>query len=107
VKNHIKYKSTGTNINGGCVENTAISNLRNIMEDDSKLDELYGQFTEIVADRIKEGYDIVEICPIMIRIALELYKTTMTDEEYNAMVEFIYDYRDEINKIVPSNSAFH
>jgi hypothetical protein len=43
----------------------------------------------------------------MIRIALELYKTTMTDEEYNAMVEFIYDYRDEINKIVPSNSAFH
>jgi DNA-directed RNA polymerase subunit F len=89
------------------VDNTAIVNLRNMMEDDSKLDELYGQFTEIVADRIKQGYDIVEICPIMIRIALELYKTTMTDEEYNAMVEFIYDYRDEINKIVPSNSAFH
>jgi hypothetical protein len=77
-----------------------------VEEEDKTLDELYGQFTELVAHKINSGYEVIEIAPVMIRVALELYKTVMSDEDYQEMVEFIYENRDEISTIVPP-SSFH
>jgi len=77
------------------------------VEEDKKLDELYEQFTEIVAGQINEGYKVIEIAPVMIRVALELYRTTMSEEDYESMVEFIYENRDQIQIITPNGPAIH
>lgn len=53
-----------------------------------------------LADRLL-GEDIkaIEIAPILIKLGLEIYKTVMTEEDYNRMVDFISDHRDEINDL--------
>lgn len=77
------------------------------MDEDKKLEELYNQITEIVAEQINDGYEVIEIAPIMIRVALELYRTTMGEEDYESMVEFIYENRNQINVIVSSGPSIH
>jgi predicted secreted protein len=77
------------------------------VDEDKKLEELYNQITEIVAEQINDGYEVIEIAPIMIRVALELYRTTMGEEDYESMVEFIYENRNQINVIVSSGPSIH
>jgi len=77
------------------------------VDEDKKLEELYNQITEIVAEQINDGYEVIEIAPIMIRVALELYRTTMSEEDYESMVEFIYENRNQINVIVSSGPSIH
>ena len=63
---------------------------------DSKIEELYGkyiQFTEIML----EEYDSLEIAGIMVAQALSIYRTAMTEQEYNQMVDNISDSRDLVH----------
>ncbi len=46
-----------------------------------------------------EDVKAIEIAPILIKLGLEIYKTVMSPEDYNRMVDFISDHRDEINDL--------
>ena len=43
-----------------------------------------------------EDYDAMEAAAIMSTLALSLYKTCMSDEDYQRMVKNIYDQRDQV-----------
>jgi hypothetical protein len=61
--------------------------------DENRTEELYSKyikFTEIML----EGYDSLEIAGVMTAQALSIYRTVMTEEEYNQMVDSISDSRD-------------
>jgi hypothetical protein len=69
------------------------------MDDDSKLEDLYLSMTAYTAECIKNGNDVLEVSALMIRIGLELYKTTLNEEDYHRMVDFISENRNQINPI--------
>jgi hypothetical protein len=63
------------------------------MDNDSRTEELYSKyikFTEIML----EEYDSLEIAGVMTAQALSIYRTMMSEKEYNQMVDNISDSRD-------------
>jgi hypothetical protein len=67
------------------------------MEND-RLEELYYALVKITADLTTAGYSSMEISAVMTRVALQIYKTTLSDQDYNRMVDIISQSRNEIEK---------
>ena len=41
-------------------------------------------------------YDPMEVAAIMLAQALSIYRTTMSEEDYNLMIDSISDHRDKV-----------
>lgn len=67
--------------------------------DDDKLEDLYREIATHTAEYIKNGHDVLAVSALMVRIGLELYKTSLDDEGYDKMVDFISENRNQINPI--------
>lgn len=52
----------------------------------------YLQFTGIML----EDYDSMEIAAVMVTIGLSLYKTCMDEEDYQRIVQNIFDKRNDV-----------
>lgn len=68
------------------------------MDEDTKLEELYHALLRVTAELVNNGYDAMEISAVMTRVALQIYKTKLSDKDYNQMVDFISQSRGEIEK---------
>lgn len=66
---------------------------------DEKLIHTYNEFMTLTDQLLGENVRAIEIAPILIKLGLEIYKTVMSAEDYNRMVDFISDHRDEINDL--------
>jgi hypothetical protein len=73
------------------------------MEDSSILaDEIY----QITDELMKEGHKPFAIAAIYSMIAMQIYKTTMSEDEYNSMIDFISNNRDKVKRLVDSSVIF-
>ncbi len=66
---------------------------------DEKLINTYHEFMSLTDKLLGEDVKAIEIAPILIKLGLEIYKTVMNQDDYNRMVDFISDHRDEINDL--------
>ncbi len=66
---------------------------------DEKLVNTYNEFMNLTDKLLGEDVRAIEIAPILIKLGLEIYKTVMSPEDYDRMVDFISDHRDEINDL--------
>lgn len=66
--------------------------------EDSKLEDLYYTLVKLTAELVNSGYNAMEISAVMTRVALQIYKTTLNNEDYNRMIDVISSSRDEIEK---------
>lgn len=66
---------------------------------DEKLINTYHEFMSLTDKLLGEDVKAIEIAPILIKLGLEIYKTVMDQDDYNRMVDFISDHRDEINDL--------
>lgn len=55
--------------------------------------ELYGKYMKF-AEELSEKYDALAIAGVMTAQALSIYRTAMSESEYNQMVDSISDSRD-------------
>jgi len=62
---------------------------------DKKLQQLYSNFLEF-ADHMSGEYGAMEVAAIMMTQALTIYKSALSEEEYNRMVDSISAMRDQI-----------
>lgn len=67
-------------------------------EREQKLIQLYNLYLSLTDKSLGEGYDSLEIAPILIKLGLEIYKTTMSEEDFEKLCSFIYESRNQINK---------
>ena len=58
-------------------------------------EELYAKYLQFGGIMLEE-YDSMEIAAVMITQGLSLYKTVMSEEDYQRMVQSIYDKRNEV-----------
>lgn len=68
------------------------------MDNEQSLEDLYYTLVKITTELTGAGYNAMQIGAVMTRVALQVYKTTLSDQDYNKMVDFISQSRDEIEK---------
>lgn len=66
---------------------------------DDNLVNTYNEFMILTDKLLGEDVKAIEIAPILIKLGLEIYKTVMSPDDYDRMVDFISDHRDEINDL--------
>ena len=73
---------------------------------DSGLDELYHSYWEVHNEKMG-SYSPLEIAAILMTQSLTIYKTVLSEDEYNSMVDSISDLRDQVKEIPESASILH
>jgi hypothetical protein len=68
------------------------------MTTDNELNELYTKFWELTSDLLPE-YSPVAIAGVMVAQALTIYKTVLTEEGFDGMVDSISDSRKNVKKL--------
>jgi hypothetical protein len=63
---------------------------------EDKIENLYNSYLEFT-DKMVGEYDPIEVAAIMVIQALSIYKTILSENEYNSMVDNISDRRDQVN----------
>lgn len=63
-----------------------------------RLEDLYYTLVKVTSELTNSGYDSMEVGAVMTRVALQIYKTTLNDQDFNKMVDFISQSRNEIEK---------
>ena len=66
---------------------------------ENDLIEVYNKYMELTDKLLGENISAIEVAPIMIKLGLEIYKTVMTPEDYDRMVDFISDHRDDVQDL--------
>lgn len=66
---------------------------------DENLINTYHEFMMLTDKLLGDDIKAIEIAPILIKLGLEIYKTILPPEEYDRMVEFIYDRKDDIKDL--------
>ncbi len=66
---------------------------------DEQLTSLADDIYNMAGDKIKEGEKPFAIAAVFIMIALQIYKTSLSEEEYNLMVDSISENRDNIKSL--------
>jgi hypothetical protein len=68
---------------------------------DNNLEELYNTYLEFTSDMV-ENYGAMEVAAIMMAQALSIYKTALSEMDYNQMVDSISSSRSQVKKFIPS-----
>jgi hypothetical protein len=76
-------------------------------EDNSYLDELYGELTELAGEKIGDGIPVEEVSALFIRIGLEIYRTANTEEEFNNMIDYLSENRHHISSLDTGSGHLH
>jgi hypothetical protein len=58
---------------------------------------LVGQITAL----IKSNHDVLAVAAVLCKLSLQLYRTTLSDADYDRMVDAISDMRDRITPLQP------
>lgn len=64
--------------------------------------ELYSKYMKFT-EAMSEEYDALAVAGIMTAQALSIYKTMMSDEEYNLMIDTISDSRESVQSFQGHN----
>jgi hypothetical protein len=64
-------------------------------KNDHSIEDLYAKYLQFTSVML-EDYKDIEIAGIMITQALSMYKTVLLEEDYQRMVQSIYDRRNDV-----------
>ena len=85
-------KSISENLNGGYVENIDIKRKNMLENSEEELYKKYMAFNDVML----EQHDPMEIAAILVIQGLTFYRSFMSEEDYQRMVNSIYDRRDQV-----------
>jgi hypothetical protein len=77
------------------------------MNTSNDLDSLYQEYWRHHDGILGRGHDPLEIAAVLVTQALSIYRTVLTAEDYNRMVDDIGARRDQVRKLVPGVRDIH
>ena len=63
--------------------------------DEEEFEALYTEYISLT-NELLENFDVLMIAAIMTTIGFSLYKTSLSAEDYNKIVDSMYDLKDDI-----------
>ena len=67
--------------------------------DEEQYQACYDDLIEVVNDLLENNIDVLMVAAVMTTIGFSLYKTSLSAEDYNKMVDAMYDLKDDIMEI--------
>lgn len=77
-----------------------------IETNDDQLMAIQTSYTELTKRFMEEGFDGFVCAAIMTKLALMIYKSALSEEEYNLMIDEISSSRDYVKTFEESNAEF-
>lgn len=71
-------------------------------ETDQNMEQLFQKYLQMHISNLTEGYSALEVAGVIASQALMLYKTVLSDQDYNSMVKCIFDTRHTVRELDPS-----
>lgn len=71
------------------------------------LDECYSKFLKLSADLIAEEVSPLEVAAAELAIALTIYKSTLSEEDFDRMIQEIVNSKDNVQKIDINPGTIH
>jgi predicted secreted protein len=65
------------------------------LKDQAEVETLYETFADL-ATALSSEHSALAIAAVMNAVAMSIYKTTMSEEDYDKMAELIYDLRHDV-----------
>jgi hypothetical protein len=65
---------------------------------DNNLEEIYAKLWAVISE-LSENYQPLEVAGVMTAQAMTIYKSMLSPEEFDMMVETIYNSRDKVKKL--------
>ena len=69
-----------------------------------KILDVFNKFVKLSTEIVEETKDPITIAACSIQLGMMIYKTVLTEEEYDIMAEGIYQMRGEISKFEADSS---
>ena len=69
------------------------------------MEKLYAEYLTIHTTKMQEGYDPLVVAGVLAAHALSIYKTVLSKEDYNDIVDAICDSRDQVKAIPPNHDG--
>jgi hypothetical protein len=67
-----------------------------MINSDKQLQEIYDRYMDFTDELVGEYGTVLEIAAVMMAQALSIYRSTMSEEDYNRMVDTISASRSEV-----------
>jgi|DEB0MinimDraft_10_1074344.scaffolds.fasta_scaffold41170_3 hypothetical protein len=62
----------------------------------------YNKFIDLANNLLEEKVDAMMVAAVMSTIGMSLYRTSLSEEDYNKMVKTMFDLRVEVKTFNPS-----
>jgi predicted secreted protein len=72
------------------------------LNEDQEVDTLYETFANLATD-LSSQHNALAIAAVMNAVAMSIYKTAMSQEDFEKMAELIYELRHEVQTFSPTN----
>ena len=72
-----------------------------------ELTDVHDAVLEMVAELLEEGAEPFALAGVMSNIALSMYKTTLSESDFNLMLDFISQNREKVLRMDASPLAVH
>lgn len=66
------------------------------MMSEEKIELLYQQVGKTTSDLLNCNYEPLAVAGVMLAQAMSIYKTLLSDKDYNQMIEFITENKDRV-----------
>lgn len=65
-------------------------------------EQLFDRAYDLASELVDEGEKPFAIAAVFVLVGLQMYRTSMTDEDYNKMVESIFNSRNQVKSLFES-----
>jgi PHD/YefM family antitoxin component YafN of YafNO toxin-antitoxin module len=72
------------------------------MDPDQAMTELHNEINQFIMNKLQDNHAPLSVAAALITNALRVYRTVLTEEDYQSVMEMIQERRNEVDPYLPS-----
>ena len=72
------------------------------MDPDQAMTELHNEINQFIMNKLQDNHAPLSVAAALITNALRVYRTVLTEEDYQSVMEMIQERRNEVDPYTPS-----
>lgn len=72
------------------------------MDPDQAMTELHNEINQFIMNKLQDKHAPLSVAAALITNALRVYRTVLTEEDYQSVMEMIQERRNEVDPYLPS-----
>jgi PHD/YefM family antitoxin component YafN of YafNO toxin-antitoxin module len=72
------------------------------MDPDQAMTELHNEINQFIMNKLQDNHAPLSVAAALITNALRVYRTVLTEEDYQSVMEMIQERRNEVDPYLPT-----